>query len=224
MDYKVIRKSGLKHMYLRVDNDLGVIVKANEHMSLKRIDEFVNQKEKWIRVRLARIQDKSEREVLASGCTLFYIGDEYKLVLSLGDSSESVIYAKDKKIIIETTNHPDSKEINDLLDYFYKQKAIHLVSEINARWSEVMGLYPNKISFRKVKTRWGSCNVKNNISYNIELIKLPVDLIDYVVVHELSHIVHKNHSHQFWSFVELYIPDYLLRRKKMRKLEKKIFF
>ncbi|ACM92533.1 zinc metalloprotease [Nautilia profundicola AmH] len=87
-------------------------------------------------------------------------------------------------------------------------------------YSEKMNLYPSKISFRFNKTRWGSCSPKNGVSFNYYLAQLPEELIEYVVVHELAHIKHKNHSKEFWKEVEKYLPDVTKRRKDLRKFEK----
>jgi len=83
-----------------------------------------------------------------------------------------------------------------------------------------MNLFPSKVSFRFNKTRWGSCSYKNSIVFNYYLSKLPIELIEYVVVHELAHIEHKNHSKKFWDLVEKYLSDVKIRRKKLREFEK----
>ncbi len=108
------------------------------------------------------------------------------------------------------------------IDYkeIYKEKLPPVVFKYLKIYTEKMGLYPNKISFRFNKTRWGSCSYKNNLSFNYYLAKLPYDLIEYVVVHELTHIKHKNHSKKFWNEVEKYLPDVKNRVKKLRKFEK----
>jgi len=88
------------------------------------------------------------------------------------------------------------------------------------KYSSKMNLYPSKVSFRFNKTRWGSCSAKNNLTFNYYLAKLPYELIEYVVVHELAHIKHKNHSREFWAEVEKYLPDVKKRRKLLRNYEK----
>ena len=71
-----------------------------------------------------------------------------------------------------------------------------------------------------MKSKWGSCSVKNSLIFNYYLAKLPEDIIEYVVVHELAHIKHKNHQKEFWDLVSKFIPDYKERIKRLRKLEK----
>ena len=79
-----------------------------------------------------------------------------------------------------------------------------------------MNLKPKKVSFRKAKTRWGSCSSVNNISLNIALTALPQTLSDYIIIHELAHIKHKNHSKDFWNLVEKYYPNYIEARKELK--------
>jgi len=82
-----------------------------------------------------------------------------------------------------------------------------------------MGLQPSRVSFRKARTRWGSCSGRDSISLNLYLAALPQELSDYVIVHELAHIRHKNHAKVFWSLVHRYIPDWKEKRKKLREYE-----
>jgi predicted metal-dependent hydrolase len=82
-----------------------------------------------------------------------------------------------------------------------------------------MNLSPEHISYRKAKKRWGSCSPENRISFNFHLVKMPTDLIEYVVVHELSHIKYKNHSKEFWDLVGKFMNDYIEREVKIKKYE-----
>lgn len=102
----------------------------------------------------------------------------------------------------------------------YKEKLPEILLPILYKYSKQMNLYPNKVSFRFNKSRWGSCSAKNNISFNYYLAQLPKELIEYIVVHELAHIKHKNHSKNFWDLVEKYLPDVKNRRKLLRQYEK----
>lgn len=105
----------------------------------------------------------------------------------------------------------------DDVDLFYKARALEIMPELVDKNALRMQLYPSALKFRKNKTRFGSCSAKNSISLNILLMKYPLEVIEYVVIHELAHIKHKNHSRKFWSLVEEYCPDYK-RLDKMLKL------
>ncbi len=101
-------------------------------------------------------------------------------------------------------------------DIFYKEKSKEILPRIVDKYSNMMKLFPTKLKYRKNKRVWGSCNYKNEINFNINLMKLPMELIEYVVIHELAHIKHKNHSKKFWNLVEYYCEDYKKREKLFR--------
>jgi len=125
--------------------------------------------------------------------------------------SENEFFYMGKKYIRE-----DFEETFVSLDEFYRQKAHELIPSIVEKYAEQMQLYPQSLKFRKNKSRWGSCSFSNNINLNIYLMKLPLEAIEYVVVHELAHIKHKNHSRAFWSLVAYYLPQYKRAEKLMK--------
>lgn len=103
------------------------------------------------------------------------------------------------------------------IDTLYREKAKELIPPLVTQYSALMTLYPSRISFRKNKSRWGSCSAKNALSFNINLIQTPHSFIEYVIVHELAHIAHKNHSPAFWKLVEKYLPDYKTRKNTVKE-------
>ena len=102
------------------------------------------------------------------------------------------------------------------LDLFYKKEIQKILPIRVEEFSKKMQLFPTSISFRKNKRTWGSCNFKNGLNFNILLMKFPIEVMDYVIVHELAHIKHKNHSKDFWNLVAVYCPNY----KEIEKLFK----
>ena len=100
---------------------------------------------------------------------------------------------------------------------FYKYYAKSVLLDRVDYFANLMNLHPRKVSFRKAKTRWGSCSSVNNISLNIGLLMLSNEFSDYVIVHELAHIKHKNHSKEFWKLVEKYYPNYARAKEELKK-------
>ena len=99
------------------------------------------------------------------------------------------------------------------IDNFYKKEILKYLPDLVQEYSIKMNLIPTSISYRKNKRTWGSCNYKNGLNFNILLMKFPIELMEYVIIHELAHIQHKNHSKNFWDLVESYCPDYKKREK-----------
>lgn len=105
----------------------------------------------------------------------------------------------------------NSKQIANL-----KSKAQKIIPEKVSHYAEIMGLKPTGVKITSAQKRFGSCNGKNSLCFSYILMQYPESAIDYVVVHELAHIVHKNHSRDFYSLVESYLPDYKQRQKLLK--------
>jgi len=149
---------------------------------------------------------------------LYYLGKKIKIVEKI-DTSINYLSAKivDNKLLVEL-NRPLNLEIKELIrEHIYKNYSPTLFLDRVDYFSRKMNFYPKRVSFRKAKTRWGSCSSKNCISLNIALAALPKELSDYIIIHELAHIKHKNHSKEFWSLVEKYYPRYKEAREKLKK-------
>lgn len=102
------------------------------------------------------------------------------------------------------------------LDIFYKKEIQKILPSKVEELSKKMQLFPTSISFRKNKRTWGSCNYKNGLNFNILLMKFPIEVMEYVIIHELAHIKHKNHSKDFWNLVEVYCPNYKEIEKRFK--------
>ena len=102
------------------------------------------------------------------------------------------------------------------LDIFYKKEIRKILPSKVEELSKKMQLFPTSISFRKNKRTWGSCNYKNGLNFNILLMKFPIEVMEYVIIHELAHIKHKNHSKDFWNLVEIYCPNYREIEKRFK--------
>lgn len=98
------------------------------------------------------------------------------------------------------------------------EKIIKKFSDRTAYFASIMGVTYGRITIRNQKTRWGSCSSRGNLNFNYQLYYLPDELMDYVIVHELSHRRHMNHSPEFWREVEKYCPDYAKYRAELKKI------
>ncbi|WP_035293056.1 SprT family zinc-dependent metalloprotease [Clostridium sp. KNHs214] len=114
-------------------------------------------------------------------------------------------------------NEARTQYVKEAIKKFYIKKAMNFFKERVEVFSKNMGIYPKKVTVKEVKTLWGSCSSKGNITLNWKLIMAPPYVIDYVVVHELCHLRHMDHSKDFWMEVEKVIPDYKYRRKWLKE-------
>jgi predicted metal-dependent hydrolase len=152
----------------------------------------------------------------------FTIYDAKSLVEKKREWIETSIAKLSKNIINEDEflYLGERKKIEDFriknLDLFYKKEIQKILPTKLEEYSRKMSLFPTSISYRKNKRTWGSCNYKNGLNFNILLMKFPIEVMEYVIVHELAHIKHKNHSKDFWNLVAVYCPNYKEIEKRFK--------
>jgi len=220
--FEIERKSKLKNTYINVDTD-GVVVKTNDSTTLKDINEMVKNKQKWISKKLELFKRVAVNKDITTGSRLYYMGKSYYVNMIKDETAETItIYFTHSKFHITTPLKYCDTELHNTIESFYKQKAIDKIIPLTNKWTKIMGVAPEHISFRYSKNRWGSCSSTNRISFNYHLIKLSSSLIEYVVIHELAHILHQNHSKDFWKLVHKHLPDYKVKEEKIRVFEKLI--
>ena len=220
--FEIDRKVSLKNTYISVDSE-GVLVKTDETNSIEDINKMVQSKSAWISKKLELFKRVAINKNIATGSRLYYLGKSYYVNVLKDESINSICidFTHSKFNITTPVKYRDS-ELNSAIEQFYKQKAMQKIVPLTKKWAKVMSVEPEHISFRYSKKRWGSCSSTNRISFNYHLVKLSSSLIEYVVVHELAHITHKNHSKAFWRLVYKYLVDYKVKEEKIRVFEKLI--
>lgn len=213
IDYE-IKYSKRKTVTIYITSDDKVEVRCPKRTRKSDIEEFINQKQKWIEKKLLELRNQS-KVILRAGETTPYLGDEYPIINTDGEEG---FYGE----AFHIRKSEDEQYVYDALKQIYIQKAKELIPQRVHKHEEIMGLYASKIGITSAKTRWGSCSAKNSLNFTWKLIMADLDTIDYVVVHELAHIKEKNHSKNFWSLARLYKPDYKDSKKKLRYLAVRI--
>ncbi len=216
LDYTHIINPRLKHIYLTFDARGNLIIKSPK-VSQKKIEQLVLRKATWINISRKRIQEKKGRlPDFTEVCELYFLGKSYPLMLVKYDKKRIKLHFTGE--VFTLFYHTYNKKLFlQHIDNFYKKKAKEKIPSIANTWSESMGLKANKFSFRKTKRQWGSCSAKNNISFNTMIMKLPLDVIQYIIVHELAHIRYKHHQKSFWELVSQYLPGYKTQVKELKK-------
>lgn len=201
-----IIRSNRKTLALSIDPFGRLIVRAPKRCGQERIFAFIREKESWI------LQKKSET-VGAGMCLPPENLDGYSFLL-LGESCKITLTDTEKVCYIPEKNSLQLPQENawKVLTKWLKQTALEILVARTQAWAQRLGVDYLSLTVGSAKTRWGSCSGKNDIRYSFRLLYAPILIIDYVVVHELTHIRHKNHSRAFWTEVERYIPDWKSRR------------
>ncbi|NMM65057.1 M48 family metallopeptidase [Clostridium sp. P21] len=228
--YKVFRKIR-KTIGIKITNKGEVIVTSPFGISEETIDRIVKKKTHWIlnKLNMIKNQNLEEKTILNNGTKILYLGVNLKLELVCGKESnyEFLISHGMFKVYLDYNIRLDQHKIKKIIANIYKREAERILVERTKFYSEIISEYPLKIRIKNQKTLWGSCSSKKNINYNYKIIMAPIEVVDYVVVHELCHLIHMNHSPKYWSAVQKILPDYRVRRqwlkdngfKLMRSLE-----
>lgn len=199
----IIVKKNNKNTYIRVKENCKIYVTTGFFVSHKYIKNLLDNNYEQVKKMIDKCQEKEAKNSL-----FYYLGDIYDIIIV------PTLHG------IEIDNHKIFvKDINDLNKWLKKQvKTIFQDRlEYNYKKFEERIPYPN-LKIRKMTSRWGVCNRKNNnVTLNSELIKYSYEQIDYVIIHELSHFVHFDHSRLFWQTVSKYCPNYKIIRKSLKE-------
>lgn len=198
--YQVVR-SNRKSVALIIDNEANLIVRAPALIPDTVIDEFVRKKRRWINEKQQQVAAFGEKHppiVVKTGESIMYLGSNYAIIKDTVDAVE----VSGNELIV-----PESYDIKALIAWL-KGQSMQIITERVTLYANIMGATPGIVKLSEAKARWGSCSAKNNLNFAWRLIMCPLSVIDYVVVHELSHITYKNHSTAFWARVRTVLPSY----------------
>ncbi|WP_415406810.1 M48 family metallopeptidase [Sulfurovum sp. CS9] len=214
--YTHIVNPKLKHTYLSFDNEGNLVIKSPK-TSQHYIEQLLLKKSDWInRSREKLLQKKGKALDFSQQAQLYYQGQTYPLRL-IEQTKKRTTLIFDQEVFLLYYHHYDEVLFQKHVDNFYKEEVKQFVPLLVEKWSRQMDLTPTNIRFQKTKRQWGSCSGKNVLSFNTMMMKLPQDVIQYIVVHELAHIQHKHHQKSFWKLVEKHIPDYKQHVTELKK-------
>lgn len=214
MDYQ-IKRMQRKTVGISITNEGFVEVRAPHGIPKAELDRFVREKEPWIRAHQAKARERAQaREAyrLQPGAALLFLGREYPAERA---RTNAVTFDGARFFL------PDAPEeaLRDALACFYRKAAKELLPEAVEQYAPLVGKRPAQVRVTSAKTRWGSCSAKGGVNFSWRLMFAPPEVIDYVVVHELAHLIEFNHSPRFWSIVESIIPNWSGRRQALAGLQ-----
>ncbi len=216
----VIRKS-IKNLHLSVMPPNGwVRVTAPDKIKDEVIKTLLAVKLRWIKKQQAKFQyqeRQTKREYIA-GESHYFFGKRYRLEVIFKDAKPSVFLKGNNKIILQV--RPESSESNrrEIMHNWYREELSLFAGELIAEWEEKIGVKAEFFGIKRMRTQWGSCNhEKSRIWLNLELAKKPVNCIEYVIVHELIHIITKKHDEIFFSLMEKYLPNWKSIKEELNR-------
>jgi predicted metal-dependent hydrolase len=189
--------------------------------SQKVILESVKSKAPWIIKKLDYINSSPQFQVLPkeyrNGEVFLFLGKEYPLVVEV-DSSRTTMRAEIVEGNLKVQTPVDDKEaIKMLVEKWYRHVAKNVFNMRIKLYQPYIPVVPNRVVIKEQKSRWGSCSSKNNLNFNYRAVMAPLSVIDYLIVHEMCHLVHLNHSPDFWRLVESILPEYRHHREWLKQ-------
>jgi len=193
-----------------VEDDGRVVVRAPLRLKQQAIDEFVQARESWIVAKRGQALERASRFVpksYVSGEEFLYLGDSYPLYIEDRQRQPLLLNGGFR---LSRAALPRAEAV---FERWYRRQALKVISARAAAYAAANGLAFNRIRVTSARRRWGSCGHNGNLSFAWRLVMAPPPVIDYVVVHELAHLKHRNHSKRFWNKVASMLPEYRERER-----------
>ncbi|OPZ94671.1 MAG: WLM domain protein [Firmicutes bacterium ADurb.Bin419] len=218
IEFTVILKNR-KTLSIQVEAPDIITVKAPIGTSEARILEAVKSKSKWIVQKLFEIKEMEYRKrtkQYINGESFIYMGRNYSLQIEYDEKTRLPEAKLVRGKFYVYTNSKEEKVIKRALENWYKDKAEEKVRERVNYYQSYFDVIPTKITVKDQQKRWGSCTAKRELFFNWKCVMAPSPALDYIVVHEMCHLVHMNHSKEFWQLLKKVLPDYESRKARLR--------
>lgn len=226
MSSKIIRQTALKlhgltinlqfklvkNITLRIKENGGIFLTAPVGMSISEVQQFLESKEQWLRQK----QEKkySMGELPFDGQHVWLWGKRLPARFLLSGKKHGTYEVEAEAVCFYYRSELSEEARCAFVEFFYKQEVVNRGALLMAVWAKKMGVQPTGLKVHRMKTRWGSCNVRTGgINLNTLLACWPQECLEYIVVHELAHLHEANHSPRFHAIVERYLPEWRERKK-----------
>lgn len=225
INYSINKKSNVKNITIKVKHPDTVTIVSPKSVTNEFLHDLVVSKSKWILNKLNEFKNKESENppiLLVDGDKIPYLGNYYTLSVYKEKSiiKCSLLFKEDKfiaKVPYNMSSNDHYIKLRELLVNWYLTEGGKLIKERISIYSKKLNLYPESITLKEQKTSWGTCSSKGNIYINWKIILAPLDIIDYVLVHELCHLKHMNHSKEYWSLVSTIFPNYKDKRNYLKE-------
>ena len=219
--YKVnIVRKNIKNVHLKVHRDLSVFVSVPVVADYEWIVAFIQDKKEWIEKQLDKYRKSSGYNNLSdlkSGSSTQFLGKDLRVYLVQSDKNK--VMADEKSVTVYLKDSNDREKENALFAEWWKNQAEEIYASMVDRYMPIFlrhKIQRPQICIRKMKTLWGSCSKHlNKITLNEYLLKADIRCIEYVVFHELTHLIYNAHNKDFYDFLTIYMPDWKERKKRL---------
>ena len=206
-----IKKLEKKSISIEIDNRGKVIFRVPVNIKVSELEKIIDKRFEWIINNVKKVKELNknilERQFEEDEIFL-YLGEEYRLKF------DKISRIDENKKYIYTTENNRKESLEKLYKFLAKDYIIKRVEYYLDYFEEK----PQSIKIKKQKTRWGSCSFKNNLNFNYKIIMARKQIVDYLVIHEMCHMKHKNHSTEFWNTVKEILPDYKSLKEELKAI------
>lgn len=215
MKYTHRKHHKAKNLTIKIDDEGNIIVTTPRWISERRVEKFLDEKRDWIEQSISKIQRK--KPLLDTKNEVMLFGKKYPKRIIADANTALGITLKNGELLINQLHLNETKQTALKIQRFLRSTAEKYLLPRTHQIGKHMKIEFGKITLREQKTRWGSCSNHGNLNFNWRLVHHPTPVIDYVIVHELAHRVHLNHSTNFWKLVEKFQPEYRIHEGWLKR-------
>lgn len=218
-----LTKKNIKNLHLSVHPPDGrVKISAPQYMDTDTIRLFAISKLSWIRKQQKKFinQERQPEREYVSGESHYFLGQRYLLNVIYTNKRKQGVEIRNKKYIDLYVRENTPKYLRErAMTEWYRRELKKLIPTIIAKWEPIIGVGVNEFGVKKMKTRWGSCNPKaKRIWLNLELVKKSPTCIEYVVVHEMTHLLERKHNERFIAYMDKFLPNWRAIKEELNGL------
>ena len=215
---EVIRTDRKRSASIYLDGK-SIKVRVPKGLSDSLVRDLIARKSPWIKRKLkeAELTAPPKPKEFVSGETFSYLGKNYRLKVLSADIPSLKLRGGYLEVNTSSSSETQKEQVRSLLLDWYREHAQKRLEEKTHRYAQVLKVEPNSVSVKDYKSRWGSCSIKGDVCYNWRIVIAPHRIVDYVVVHELCHLLEHNHSAIYWRHVERIIPDFQKCREWLKR-------
>ena len=209
--FELVRSTRRRSISIEISN-AKVMVRAPKFVAQAEIEKFVHEKSLWVQQKLRQQEQQLSYAPVYSftpGSTMPYLGETLTLVVHKQSKADAVRYG-DKLLVILSSRARASEQaqIKRVVCHWYQQQGYRLLQHKTDLAAAQLGVKHTGIALKATRSKWGHCTAQGAIQYNWQIMLAPEPVVDYLVAHEVSHLLHHNHSPAFWAAVEHLCPSH----------------
>jgi predicted metal-dependent hydrolase len=201
----------IRSLNIRVNHYQEIKISVPKRTSKKEIENFIESKYEWLILSLKKFEKDAKYHIkkYEVGESHFLFGKEYKLSIIQGKEPKIIFKENLGKIYLSCKSNISEKTKEKIINKWYQEKLMETSKEYFDKWEKILGVTKNDLIIKKMKGKWGYCMTKSKkICLNLELAKRKLDFVEYVVLHELCHLIYPNHGQEFKALLDKHLPSW----------------